>query len=410
MKDYQTTETAGAIPLPDSVRLAMDDIAGTMREGLLAMAVTAGLGVMSALMEESVTAIAGPKGKHQPGRRAVRHGSEAGSVTLGGRRVPVRRPRVRAADWSGELPVPAYELFSGTDLLGAMAMERMLAKLSCRRYQAGLEPVGAEVTARARSTSKSAVSRRFVKATETALGELLARDLSGLDLVALMVDGVHFGDHLCVVALGIGIDGTKHPLAVVEGATENTTTVTDLLVGLRDRGLDVTRPILVVIDGAKALRSAVETVFDCPVVARCQLHKIRINRPSGVESSSYLLASCRRSPARWRSMRSATRSWRAASSVHPRSLASSRRALTSSSCSLSSWARSGSGTKLSHCSQMLAYAQAPATGSREQNPCARRVLSISAWSQSTLEGTERLGSAAMTNSERRPFALAMAVL
>jgi putative transposase len=275
MKDYQTTETAGAIPLPDSVRLAMDDIAGTMREGLLAMAVTAGLGVMSALMEESVTAIAGPKGKHQPGRRAVRHGSEAGSVTLGGRRVPVRRPRVRAADGSGELPVPAYELFSGTDLLGTMVMERMLAKLSCRRYQAGLEPVGAEVTARARSTSKSAVSRRFVKATETALGELLARDLSDLDLVALMVDGVHFGDHLCVVALGIGIDGTKHPLAVVEGATENTTTVTDLLVGLRDRGLDVTRPILVVIDGAKALRSAVETVFDCPVVARCQLHKIR---------------------------------------------------------------------------------------------------------------------------------------
>src|SRR5579875_1602404 len=266
MKDYQTTETAGAIPLPDSVRLAMDDIAGTMREGLLAMAVTAGLGVMSALMEESVTAIAGPKGKHQPGRRAVRHGSEAGSV---------RRPRVRAADGSGELPVPAYELFSGTDLLGAMAMEQMLAKLSCRRYQAGLEPVGAEVTARARSTSKSAVSRRFVRATDTALGELLARDLSGLDLVALMVDGVHFGDHLCVVALGIGIDGTKHPLAVVEGATENTTTVTDLLVGLRDRRLDVTRPILVVIDGAKALRSAVETVFDCPVVARCQLHKIR---------------------------------------------------------------------------------------------------------------------------------------
>jgi hypothetical protein len=275
MKDYQTIETDATIPLPGSVHLAMDDIAGTMREGLLAMAVTAGLGVMSALMEESVTAIAGPKGRHQPGRRAVRHGSEAGSVTLGGRRVPVRRPRVRAADGSGELPVPAYELFSGTDLLGAMAMERMLAKLSCRRYQAGLEPVGAEVTARARSTSKSAVSRRFVKATETALSDLLGRDLSGLDLVALMVDGVHFGDHLCVVALGIGIDGVKYPLAVVEGSTENATVVTDLLTGLRDRGLDVTRPILVVIDGAKALRAGVDAVFDNPVIARCQLHKVR---------------------------------------------------------------------------------------------------------------------------------------
>jgi len=258
MKDDQTTETPGAIPLPEGVRLAMDD--------------TAGLGVMSVVVADR---IAGPKGTHQPGRRAVRHGSEAGSVTLGGRRVPVRRPRVRATDGSGELPVPADELFSGTDLLGQMAVERMRAKLSCRRDQAGLEPVGAEVTARARSTSKSAVSRRFVTATECALGELLARDLSGLDLVALMVDGVHFGDHLCVVALGIGIDGTKHPLAVVEGVTENTTTVTDLLVGLRDRGLDTTRPVLVVIDGAKALRSAVETVFDCPVVRRCQLHKIR---------------------------------------------------------------------------------------------------------------------------------------
>ena len=90
-----------------------------------------------------------------------------------------------------------------------------------------------------------------------------------------MIDGVHFGDHLCVVALGIGIDGVKHPLAVVEGSTENATVVTDLLVGLRGRGLDVTRPILVVVDGAKALRAGVEAVFDSAVIVRCQLHKIR---------------------------------------------------------------------------------------------------------------------------------------
>jgi hypothetical protein len=290
MKDYQTIETDATIPLPDSVRLAMDDIAGTMREGLLALAVSAGLGVMSALMEESVTAVAGPKGRHQPGRTAVRHGSEDGSVFLGGRRVPVRRPRVRAADGSGELPVPAYELFSSTDLLGAMAMERMLAKLSCRRYKIGLEPVGAEVSARARSTSKSAVSRRFVKATETALSDLLGRDLSGLDLVALMVDGVHFGDHLCVVALGIGIDGVKHPLAAVEGSTENATVVTDLLTGLRDRGLDVTRPILVVIDGAKALRAGVDAVFDNPVIARCQLHSVSRGHASSNREEVILVA------------------------------------------------------------------------------------------------------------------------
>ncbi len=90
-----------------------------------------------------------------------------------------------------------------------------------------------------------------------------------------MIDGVHFGEHLCVVALGIGIDGTKHPLGLVEGSTENTTTVTDLLVGLRERGLDTTRAIFVGIDGAKALRAAVTRVFDHPVIGRYQLHKIR---------------------------------------------------------------------------------------------------------------------------------------
>src|SRR3954470_11328395 len=90
-----------------------------------------------------------------------------------------------------------------------------------------------------------------------------------------MIDGVHFGEHCCVVALGIDLDGVKHPLALEEGSTENATLVTDLLVGLRDRGLDVTRPTLVVIDGAKALRRAVLDFFDHPVLGRCQLHKIR---------------------------------------------------------------------------------------------------------------------------------------
>jgi transposase-like protein len=275
MKNYQTEELAAAIALPTSVNVAMTDIAATMREGLLAMAVSAGLAVMGALMEESVTALCGPKGKHDAGRSAVRHGAEDGSVTLGGRRVGVRRPRVRASDGSGEVPVPAYDLFSSTELLGEMALAKMMAKLSTRRYRAGLEPVGTNVEATARSTSKSAVSRRFVGATEAALGELLGSDLSALDLVALMVDGVHFAEHLVVVAMGIGIDGTKHPLGLAEGSTENATLVTDLLVGLRERGLDVTRPLLVVIDGAKALSSAVRAVFDHPVIARCQLHKIR---------------------------------------------------------------------------------------------------------------------------------------
>jgi transposase-like protein len=114
-----------------------------------------------------------------------------------------------------------------------------------------------------------------VAATEHALAELLAADLSALDLVALLVDGIRVADHCCVVALGITIDGTKIPLALAEGATENATVTRDLLAGLRERGLDVTRPILVVIDGAKALRRAVGDVFDHPVIQRCQLHKLR---------------------------------------------------------------------------------------------------------------------------------------
>ncbi len=277
-KKYQTkTSDTSMLAVPEQVSVAMDEIAADMREGLLALAVGAGLQVMQQLMETDVTAACGTKGKHNPDRAATRHGTEAGSVTLGGRRVPVRRPRMRMSDGTGEVPVPAYELFNSTELLGKMAMEKMLAGLSTRRYPVGLEPVGEQVTASSRSTSKSAVSRKFVAMTETALTDLLATDLSELDLVAVMIDGVYFAEHLCVVALGIDIDGTKHPLGLVEGSTENTTVVKGLLTGLRERGLDTTGPILAVLDGAKALAAAVKEVFDSPVIARCQLHKLRIN-------------------------------------------------------------------------------------------------------------------------------------
>ena len=275
-KNYQNKKIdTSELAVPETVSVVLGEIAADLREGLLALAVGAGLQVMASMMEADVAAVAGRKGRHDPARTAVRHGYGAGSVTLGGRRVPVERPRVRAVDGCGELPVPAYELFSGTEVLGRMALDRMLAGLSTRRYPVGLEPVGERTEAVASATSKSAVSRRFVAATETALAELLAADLSTLDLVAFMVDGVHFGEHTCVVALGIGIDGTKHPLSLVEGSTENATLVTELIVGLRERGLDVTRPILAVLDGSKALRRAVLDVFDHPVIQRCQLHKIR---------------------------------------------------------------------------------------------------------------------------------------
>jgi putative transposase len=229
MNKYQKNATSATTPvLPEAVSVVMAELAGDVQEGLLAMAVGTGLQVMAAMMNADVEAACGPRGKHDRHRTATRHGSDDGSVTLGGRRVPVTRPRMRATDGSGELPVASYELFTSTEVLGRMAMARMLAGLSSRRYPVGLEPVGQKVEATARSTSKSAVSRRFVAATETALAELLAADLHDLDLVALMIDGVHFGDHLCVVALGIGVDGVKHPLGLAEGSTENTSVVTDL--------------------------------------------------------------------------------------------------------------------------------------------------------------------------------------
>ena len=275
-KSSQNQPVGASVPaIPERVSVAMSEIAENMHEGLLALAVGAGLQVMQALMEADVSTLAGPKGKHNMVRMAVRHGRERGSVTLGGRRVPITRPRVRAADGSGEVAIASYELFSSTELLGKMALERMLAGLSTRRYPVGLEPVGGQVDDKSSATSKSAVSRRFVAMTETALAELLSADLSGLDLVALMIDGVHFAESCCVVALGIDIEGTKHPLALVEGSTENATLVCGLLVDLRERGLDVTRPMLVGIDGSKALRKAVLDVLDHPVIQRCQLHKIR---------------------------------------------------------------------------------------------------------------------------------------
>ena len=271
----QPDPVAGEVAVPEQVIVSMAEIAGAAREGLLALAVSTGLQVMAAMFGEDVTRLCGPDSKHNPDRAGYRHGAGAGSVTLGGRRVPVTRPRVRAADGSGELRLPGYDLFSSTEMLGQLALEKMLAGLSSRRYPHGLEPGGQAVEAQAAATSKSAVSRRFVAATETALADLMTRRLDDLDLVAFMVDGVHFGEHTCVVALGIGIDGVKHPLAVEEGSTENATLVTDLITGLRDRGLDVTRPILAVLDGAKALSRAVRDVFDKPLIQRCQQHKIR---------------------------------------------------------------------------------------------------------------------------------------
>lgn len=267
--------TQGVTDLPAEVRLALADIAGAARDGLLAMSVAAGMAVMQAMLEAEVTAACGPKGKHDSGRVAVRHGSGEGSVVLGGRRVPVTRPRARTVD-GHEVPLAAYHLFAADDLLRKVVMERMLAGVATRRHARVSEPVGAVVAATATSTSKSAISRRFVAQTRTALAELLSRDLSTLDVKVLMVDGEHLADRCAVVALAITADGTKVPVGLWDGATENKTVVKALLADLVSRGLDATDGLLVVLDGAKALSAAVREVFGASaLVQRCTLHKRR---------------------------------------------------------------------------------------------------------------------------------------
>jgi transposase-like protein len=265
----------GVTDLPAEIRLALADIAGAAREGLLAMSVAAGLAVMQAMFDAEITAACGPKGRHDPVRAAVRHGTGEGSVVLGGRRVPVRRPRARTVD-GHEVPLAAYRVFAADDVLSQVVLERMLAGVASRRHARAAEPVGAQVAAAASSVSKSAVSRRFVASTRTALAELLSRDLSTLDIKVLMVDGEHMAERCCVVALAIIADGTKVPIGLWDGATENKTVVRALLADLVSRGLDATNGLLVVLDGAKALSAAVREVFGAgAAIQRCTLHKRR---------------------------------------------------------------------------------------------------------------------------------------
>ena len=273
----RVADTTDAVVLPDlpqEIQLALTDIAGAAREGLLAMSVAAGMAVMAAMFEAEITEIAGPKGKHNPERVAVRHGAEKGSVTLGGRRVAVTRPRARTVD-GHEVPLQSYVHFAAEDLLAQVVMERMLAGVATRRHARVAEPVG-EAAGKHKSTSKSAISRRFVKLTETALAELMARDLSGEDIKVLMIDGEHLGERCVVVALAITADGTKKPVGLWDGSTENKTVVRALLADLVERGMNVDDGLLVVCDGAKALAAGVRAVFgDTALIQRCTLHKRR---------------------------------------------------------------------------------------------------------------------------------------
>jgi putative transposase len=268
-------EAARLADLPAEATVALEDLAGAIKDGLMAFCCSAGLAVVSQIMEQELTEKAGPKGRHDPDRVATRNGSAPGSVVLGGRTVPVRRPRATRNE-GGEVHLDSYAAFNDRDLLSQVAVERMLAGVATRRHALVAEPIGKELEEVAKGDSRSAISRRFVAATTEKLAELLASDLSVHDGAVLMIDGIMFHECCCVVALLITADGTKIPVGVWEGDTENTTVVKHLLADLVERGLRFEAGLLVVIDGGKALAAGIKRVFGKhAVVQRCVLHKRR---------------------------------------------------------------------------------------------------------------------------------------
>ncbi len=271
-----TTAAAIESPLPPQIQEALGELVGAAREGLLALSVGVGLGVVHELMELEVNDVVGPKGKWNPDRAAKRHGHEDGSMTLGGRRVKVSRPRMRTVSDEHELPVQSYEHFADRDPLTRAVMDRMLAGVSTRRFAPVGEPVGERVERESSSTSKSTVSELFIERTRTALSELMGRRLEDVRLAVMMLDGLQIAERTHVVALGISTEGVKIPLGLWEGSTENATLATTLLADLVDRGLDPEQAILFVIDGGKALHRAIKNVFgEHALVHRCHRHKER---------------------------------------------------------------------------------------------------------------------------------------
>lgn len=221
--------------------LPLVDLLVDTRTELFELAVRSGLKVLETMLEEDRTTLCGPRYAHQAERVATRTGTVASEVVLGGRKVALRRPRVRAD--GREVPLPTFQTLAATDPLNRRVVEQMLVGVATRQYARSLEPLPPGVTSR--GTSKSSVSRRFVAKTAAQLAAWQSTPLDGLDLVGLLLDGVHVGDHCLIVALGIAADGQKHALGLWDGSTENATVCQHLLANLQSRGLRTDLSLLV---------------------------------------------------------------------------------------------------------------------------------------------------------------------
>ena len=271
----EAEEAARLAGLSLEATVALADLAGAVKDGLLGFCADVGLMVMRQVMEDELTRRIGAKNARLAGREANWHGTTKGPVVLGGRIVSVERPRARTTEGE-ELHLDSWAVFSSQDLLDQLTAERVLAGVSTRRHTDVAEPLGDDIEDQARGTGRSSVSRRWKRATEAALAELMTRDLSSLDVAVVMVDGIEVAGQCVVAALVVTTDGTKVPVGLWLGGTENKTVVTALLADLVARGLDAEAGLLVVIDGAKALAAGVAKVFgEKAVVQRCTLHKRR---------------------------------------------------------------------------------------------------------------------------------------
>ena len=255
------------------ISLPVQGVLRDVRHAFLGLCIDAGQKVLAAMMEADRIALCGPKGVPDSGRRAVRGGTTASQVVLGGQRIAVRRPRARSVT-EGEMALRSFEWAAAADPLDAATMAAIAAGVSTRSYASTQEPVPA--AHRPRAASKSAVSRRFVQLSQEQLAQWLARPLGDLNLPVVMIDGIHFRDRVILLALGIDSHGNKHVLGLREGSTEATRVVASLLSDLIERGLDAQRMRLWVIDGGKALRKAIVQTFGaCALLQRCQEHKRR---------------------------------------------------------------------------------------------------------------------------------------
>jgi len=271
-KSMQIPQCSFANVVPVSVP-PLAAVLSDVKSAFFGLCVQTGKEVLAAMMESERVQLCGPKGQPDPDRRAGRGGHTRSWVTLGGRRMAIRRPRARALAGE-ELSLASFGWAAGADPLNEATLAAIAAGVSTRRYRTTLDALpGQEVQC---SVSRSAVSRRFVALTAKRLGEWLARDLGKLDLAVILIDAIHFRDRIVLIALGIDTKGDKHVLGLREGGTENATVTRALIADLLERKLDAERPRLWVIDGAKALRRAIRDVFgEAAAVQRCQVHKMR---------------------------------------------------------------------------------------------------------------------------------------